>query len=77
MAAKSTSINNLWHQRYGHVNVHYLSQLVWEGLVVGLPEIQTIRIMEFVELVRLESIIRLRFQMVILGEPPRYCSWFM
>lgn len=25
MAARSTSINTLWHQRYGHLNVHYLS----------------------------------------------------
>lgn len=41
MAAKSTSINNFWHQRYGYLNVHYLSQLVREGLVVGLPKIQT------------------------------------
>lgn len=41
MAARSTSISTLWHQRYGHLNVHYLSQLVREDLVVGLPEIQT------------------------------------
>lgn len=25
MAARSTSISILWHQRYGHLNVHYLS----------------------------------------------------
>ncbi|GLJ38454.1 hypothetical protein SUGI_0783050 [Cryptomeria japonica] len=31
-AAKSTSINNLWDQQYGHLSIHYLSQLVWEVL---------------------------------------------
>lgn len=25
MATKSTSINNLWHQWYGHLNIHSLS----------------------------------------------------
>ena len=41
MVAPLSSINPLWHQRYGHLNVHYLSQLAQEELVLGLPEIET------------------------------------
>jgi hypothetical protein len=32
--------STLWHQRYGHLNLHYLSHLAKERLVDGLPEIQ-------------------------------------
>lgn len=39
MAAKCSSVSTLWHQRYGHLNVHCLSQLVREDLVIGLLEI--------------------------------------
>lgn len=27
MAARSSTITSLWHHWYGHLNVHYLSQL--------------------------------------------------
>jgi transposase InsO family protein len=40
LAAKSASdISTLWHQRYGHLNLTYLSQLAREKLVDGLPDI--------------------------------------
>jgi hypothetical protein len=40
LAAKSASdICTLWHQRYGHLNFNYLSQLAREKLVDGLPDI--------------------------------------
>ena len=35
MAARRSSISTLWHQRYGHLNVHYLSQLARDELVLG------------------------------------------
>ena len=38
MVAWQSSISTLWHQRYGHLNVHYLSQLSWDELVLGLPD---------------------------------------
>ena len=41
MAARQSFVSTLWHQRYGHLNVHYLSQLARDELVLGLPEIQT------------------------------------
>eukprot|EP00253_Pinus_taeda_P004550 PITA_04550 len=41
LAACVSPISTLWHQRYGHLNMQYLSQLSWEGLVSGLPDIQT------------------------------------
>eukprot|EP00253_Pinus_taeda_P009126 PITA_09126 len=41
LAARVSPISTLWHQRYGHLNMQYLSQLSWEGLVSGLPDIQT------------------------------------
>lgn len=41
MAARRSSVSTLWHQQYGHLNVHYLSQLARDELVLGLPEIQT------------------------------------
>lgn len=41
MAVKLSSFSTLWHQWYGHLNVHYLSQLVQEDLVIGQLEIQT------------------------------------
>eukprot|EP00253_Pinus_taeda_P002078 PITA_02078 len=41
LAARASLINTLWHQRYGHLNMQYLSQLSREGLVTGLPDIQT------------------------------------
>ena len=37
MAARRSSVSTLWHQRYGHLNVHYLSQLAREELVLGFP----------------------------------------
>ena len=40
MAAWQSSISTFWHQRYGHLNVHYLSQLAWDELALGLLEIQ-------------------------------------
>lgn len=75
MAARNSSISSLWQQHYGHLNVHYLSQLSREGLVAGLPEIQT-QHLEFVELVRLGSNTGHRSRMVTHGEPQRYYSWF-
>ena len=40
LVAKSASdINTLWHQRYGHLNLTYLSQVAREKLVDGLPDI--------------------------------------
>ena len=27
MTARRSSVSTLWHQRYGHLNMHYLSQL--------------------------------------------------
>eukprot|EP00253_Pinus_taeda_P006391 PITA_06391 len=41
LAARASPISTLWHQRYGHLNMQYLSQLSREGLVTGLPDIQT------------------------------------
>lgn len=41
MAARTSSLSTLWHQRYGHLNIQYLSQLSREVLVSGLPDIQT------------------------------------
>eukprot|EP00253_Pinus_taeda_P014834 PITA_14834 len=41
LAARVSPISTLWHQRYGHLNMQYLSQLSREGLVSGLPDIQT------------------------------------
>ena len=41
LAARVSPISTLWHQRYGHLNIQYLSQLSREGLVSGLPDIQT------------------------------------
>eukprot|EP00253_Pinus_taeda_P033527 PITA_33527 len=41
LAARVSPINTLWHQRYGHLNIQYLSQLSREGLVSELPDIQT------------------------------------
>ena len=41
MTAWWSSISTLWHQRYRHSNVHYLSQLARDELVLRLPEIQT------------------------------------
>eukprot|EP00253_Pinus_taeda_P022033 PITA_22033 len=41
LVARASPINTLWHQRYGHLNMQYLSQLSREGLVSGLPDIQT------------------------------------
>lgn len=41
MAARRFSITSLWHQGYGYLNVHYLSQLAREELVLGLPKVQT------------------------------------
>lgn len=41
MAAKHSFVSTLWYQRYGHLIVHYLSQLVREDLAIGLPKIQT------------------------------------
>ena len=41
MAPWRSSLSTLWHQRYGHLNVHYLSRLARDELVLGLPEIQT------------------------------------
>ena len=41
LAARASPISTLWHQRYGHLNMQYLSQLSREGLVSGLPDIQT------------------------------------
>ena len=32
--------NSLWHQRYGHLNLHYLSHLDKERLVDGILDIQ-------------------------------------
>ena len=41
LEVKSASdICTLWHQRYGHLNLTYLSQLAREKLVDGLPDIQ-------------------------------------
>jgi hypothetical protein len=41
LATKSASnINTLRHQRYGHINLTYLSQLARENIVDGLPSIQ-------------------------------------
>ena len=41
LATKSgLDIDTLWHQRYGHPNLNYLSQLARENLVDGLPNIQ-------------------------------------
>ena len=39
--ARVSPISTLWHQLYGHLNMQYLSQLSREGLVSGLPDIQT------------------------------------
>ena len=39
--AESSALNNLWHQRYGHLNMQYLAQLARDNLVHGLPNIQT------------------------------------
>eukprot|EP00253_Pinus_taeda_P011625 PITA_11625 len=41
LAARISPISALWHQPYGHLNMQYLSQLSREGLVSGLPDIQT------------------------------------
>eukprot|EP00253_Pinus_taeda_P006482 PITA_06482 len=41
LATRVSPISTLWHQRYGHLNMQYLSQLSREGLVSGLPDIQT------------------------------------
>jgi len=41
LTARVSPISTLWHQRYGHLNIQYLSQLSREGLVSGLPDIQT------------------------------------
>ena len=41
LAARISPISTLWHQQYGHLNMQYLSQLSREGLVSGLPDIQT------------------------------------
>eukprot|EP00253_Pinus_taeda_P027235 PITA_27235 len=41
LAARASPISTLWHQRYGHLNMQYLSQLSQEGLVSGFPDIQT------------------------------------
>eukprot|EP00253_Pinus_taeda_P005669 PITA_05669 len=41
LAARTSPISTLWHQRYGHLNMQYLSQLSREELVTGLPDIQT------------------------------------
>ena len=39
VAKTASDISSLWHQRYGHLNLTYLSQLAWEKLVDGLPDI--------------------------------------
>ncbi|MCH84025.1 copia-type polyprotein, partial [Trifolium medium] len=31
----------IWHQRFGHLNFRYLTQLVSKGMVTGLPRIET------------------------------------
>lgn len=41
LVAHISPISTLWHQRYGHLNMQYLSQLSREGLVSRLPDIQT------------------------------------
>eukprot|EP00253_Pinus_taeda_P013936 PITA_13936 len=41
LAARFSPISTLWHQLYGHLNMQYLSRLSQEGLVSGLPDIQT------------------------------------
>eukprot|EP00253_Pinus_taeda_P032077 PITA_32077 len=41
LTVRVSSISTLWHQRYGHLNMQYLSQLSREGLVSGLADIQT------------------------------------
>eukprot|EP00253_Pinus_taeda_P016023 PITA_16023 len=41
LAARVSPIGTLWHQRYGHLNMQYLSQLSRDGLVSGLPDSQT------------------------------------
>eukprot|EP00253_Pinus_taeda_P025809 PITA_25809 len=41
LAARASPISTLWHQQYGHLNMQYLSHLSREGLVSGLPDIQT------------------------------------
>eukprot|EP00253_Pinus_taeda_P036695 PITA_36695 len=41
LAARASPISTLCHQRYGHLNMQYLSQLSREGLVSRLPDIQT------------------------------------
>ena len=37
MAAKCSFVSTLQHQLYGQSNVHYLSQLVHEDLIIDLP----------------------------------------
>eukprot|EP00253_Pinus_taeda_P007197 PITA_07197 len=41
LAVHVSPISTLWHHRYGHLNMQYLSQLSRDGLVSGLPNIQT------------------------------------
>eukprot|EP00253_Pinus_taeda_P004407 PITA_04407 len=41
LAARVSPISTLWHQRYGHLNMQYLSQISREGLVSELPDIRT------------------------------------
>jgi len=40
MTARRSFVSTLLHQRYGHLNMHYLSQLPRDELVLGLAEIQ-------------------------------------
>ena len=37
---ESSTLSNLWHQRYGHLNIQYLAQLARDNLVHGLSNIQ-------------------------------------
>jgi hypothetical protein len=40
MAKSGQNSNELWHQRYGHLNLRSISYLAKESLVDDLPDIQ-------------------------------------
>eukprot|EP00253_Pinus_taeda_P024581 PITA_24581 len=63
LAARVSPISTLWHQRYGHLNMQYLSQLSREGLVSGLYLIFKLSSWAYAALVKLASNIGLHSRM--------------
>jgi len=76
MAKSASDISALWHQRYGHFSLPYLSQLARENVVDGLLDIQQ-QLQGVCGPVRQVNNTEHRLMRVELGEQGESYNWFM